>query len=112
CSFLSPDAISRRLGTSRALPNTSRMNTFLHALFGIAATLMTWRALEQAWVGIDVPRSGEDAAIRFALPVAIAFGSALSLVAGRLGKHAARAFRHDALSFVGVLVAILVLAVG
>ena len=109
---ISPNTISRRIGTSPRLPNTSRVNTLGHVFFAFAATLMTWRALEQTWLDIEVPRSGELTALRFAVPFALAAGSALAIASGVLSKGTARALRQDALSFVITVLGVFVLALG
>lgn len=88
------------------------MNTFAHVLFALAATVMTWRAVEQSWLDAAVPHSGEATALRLAVPIAVALGSLLSIVAGRISQDAARALRDDALSFVGAVLLVFCLALG
>ncbi len=87
------------------------MTTLAHALFGLALTLTTWRALVQDWPD----QFGDPAvasALRLLIPFAAAAGSALSIAAGRLGGDPARSFRHDALSTLGLLVGLLFIALG
>ncbi len=87
------------------------MTTLAHALFGLALTLTTWRALTQDWPD----QFGDPAvasALRLLIPFAAAAGSVLSIAAGRLGGDGARAFRHDALSAVGLFVGLLFIALG
>src|ERR1700687_4280807 len=87
------------------------MTTVAHVLFGLALTLSIWRALTQDWPD----QFGEPAissALRILIPFAAAAGSALSIVAGRLGGDPARSFRHDALSAVGLFVGLLFIAIG
>lgn len=87
------------------------MTTLAHALFGLALTLTTWRAMTQEWPD----QFGDPAvasALRLLIPFAAAAGSALSIVAGRLGGDAARSFRHDALSAVGLFAGLLFIALG
>jgi hypothetical protein len=87
------------------------MTTLAHALFGLALTLTTWRALTQDWPD----QFGDPAvasALRLLIPFAAAAGSALSIAAGRLGGDPARSFRHDALSAVGLFVGLMFIAVG
>ncbi len=88
------------------------MTRSLHALAATALTLMTWRALEQPWVASVAPDAAMLAALRTALPFAMASGSLLSIAAGWLGGDDARAARHDALSALGAFAAIFVLALG
>jgi hypothetical protein len=79
------------------------MTTLAHALFGLALTLSTWRALTQDWPD----QFGDPAvasALRVLVPFAAAAGSGLSIAAGRLGGDPARSFRHDALSAVGLFI--------
>jgi hypothetical protein len=86
------------------------MTTVAHALFGLALTLATWRALTQDWLD----QLGDPAvvsALRL-LPFAAAAGSALSIAAGRLGGDQARSFRHDALSAFGLFVGLVSIALG
>jgi hypothetical protein len=87
------------------------VTTLAHVLFGLALTLTTWRALMQDW-----PEQFGDPAVASALllliPLAAAAGSALSVVAGRLGGDPVRSFRHDALSAVGLFVGLLFIALG
>jgi len=87
------------------------MTTVAHALFGLALTLSTWRALTQEW-----PDQFGDptvaSALRLLIPFAAAAGSALSIAAGHLGGDAARSFRHDALSALGLFVGLLFIALG
>jgi hypothetical protein len=87
------------------------MTTLAHALFGLALTLTTWRALTQEWPD----QFGDPAvasALRLLIPFAAASGSALSIAAGRLGGDPARSFRHDALSAVGLFVGLAFIALG
>ena len=87
------------------------MITLAHALFGLAVTLTTWRALTQDWPD----QFGDPAvasALRLLVPFAAAVGSVLSIAAGRLGGDAARSFRHDALSALGMFVALMFIALG
>jgi hypothetical protein len=87
------------------------MTTLLHALFGLALTLGTWRALTQEWPD----QFGDPAvasALRVLVPFAAAAGSALSIAAGRLGGDPARSFRHDALSALGLFVGLAFIALG
>jgi hypothetical protein len=77
------------------------MTTLVHALFGLALTLGTWRALTQEWP----EQFGDPAvasALRVLIPFAAAAGSALSIAAGRLGGDPTRSFRNDALSALGL----------
>ena len=87
------------------------MTTAAHALFGLALTLATWRALSQEW-----PDQLGDPSVASALRVLIAFaaaaGSALSIAAGRLGGDPARSLRHDALSALGLFVGLAFIALG
>jgi hypothetical protein len=87
------------------------MTTLAHALFGLALTLTTWRALTQDWPD----QFGDPAiasALRLLIPFAAAAGSALSIAAGRLGGDPARSFRHDALSTFGLFVGLMFIAIG
>jgi hypothetical protein len=87
------------------------MTTLVHALFGLALTLGTWRALTQEWP----EQFGDPAvasALRVLIPFAAAAGSALSIAAGRLGGDPARSFRHDALSALGLFVGLAFIALG
>src|SRR5688500_11361747 len=87
------------------------MTTAAHALFGLALTLATWRALTQEWLD----QFGDPAvasALRILVPFAAFAGSALSIAAGRLGGDAWRSFRHDALSVVGLFVGLAFIALG
>jgi hypothetical protein len=87
------------------------MTTAAHALFGLALTLATWRALTQDWLD----QFGDPAvasALRILIPFAAAAGSALSIVAGRLGGDPGRSFRHDALSALALFVGLAVIALG
>jgi hypothetical protein len=87
------------------------MTPLAHALFGLALTLTTWRALAQDWPD----QFGDPAvasALRVLIPFAAAAGSALSIAAGRLGGDPARSFRHDALSALGLFVGLLFIALG
>ena len=87
------------------------MTTLAHALFGLALTLTTWRALTQDWPD----QFGDPAvasALRLLVPFAAAAGSVMSIVAGRLGGDPARSFRHDALSALGLFVGLLFIALG
>jgi hypothetical protein len=87
------------------------MTTLAHALFGLALTLGTWRALTQEWPD----QFGDPAvasALRVLVPFAAAAGSALSIAAGRLGGDPARSFRHDALSALGLFVGLAFIALG
>jgi hypothetical protein len=87
------------------------MTTLAHALFGLALTLGTWRALTQEWPD----QFGDPAvasALRVLIPLAAAAGSALSIAAGRLGADPARSFRHDALSALGLFVGLAFIALG
>jgi hypothetical protein len=87
------------------------MTTLLHALFGLALTLGTWRALTQEWPD----QFGDPAvasALRVLIPFAAAAGNALSIAAGRLGGDPARSFRHDALSSLGLFVGLAFIALG
>ena len=87
------------------------MTTLAHALFGLALTLATWRALTQDWLD-DLGDPAVASALRILIPFAAAAGSALSVAAGQLGADPARAFRHDALSAVGLFVGLLFIALG
>jgi hypothetical protein len=85
--------------------------TLAHALFGLALTLTTWRALTQEWPD----QFGDPAvatALRLLVPFAAAAGSVLSIAAGRFGGDPARSFRHDALSAVGLFVGLAFIALG
>jgi hypothetical protein len=87
------------------------MTTLAHAIFGLALTLGTWRALTQEWPD----QFGDPAvasALRVLIPFAVAAGSALSIAAGRLGGDPARSFRHDALSALGLFVGLAFIALG
>jgi hypothetical protein len=87
------------------------MTTLMHALFALALTLGTWRALTQEW-----PDQFGDPAVASALRVLVPFvaaaGSALSIAAGLLGGDPARSLRHDALSALGLFVGLAFLALG
>jgi len=85
--------------------------TLAHALFGLALTLTTWRALTQDWPD----QFGDPAvasALRLLIPFAAAAGSVLSIAAGRLGGDPARSLRHDALSAVGLFLGLAFIALG
>src|SRR5687768_1317113 len=87
------------------------MTALAHALFGLALTLGTWRALAQEWPD----QFGDPAvasALRVLIPFAAAAGSALSIAAGRLGGDPARSFRHDALSALALFVGLAFIALG
>jgi hypothetical protein len=87
------------------------MTTLAHALFGLALTLSTWRALTQDWPD-QFGDPAVSSALRVLIPFAAAAGSALSIVAGRLGGDPARSFRHDALSAVGLFIGLMFIAIG
>jgi hypothetical protein len=87
------------------------MTTAAHALLGLALTLATWRALTQEWPD-QFGDPNVASALRVLIPMAAAAGSALSIIAGRLGRDPARSFRHDALSAVGLFVGLLFIALG
>jgi hypothetical protein len=87
------------------------MTTLAHALFGLALTLATWRALTQDWLD-QLGDPAVASALRILIPFAAAAGSALSIAAGRLGGDPARSFRHDALSAVGLFVGLVFIALG
>jgi len=85
--------------------------TLAHALFGLALTLTTWRALTQEWPD----QFGDPAvasALRLLVPFAAAAGSVLSIAAGRLGGDPARSFRQDAVSAAGLFVGVAFIALG
>src|SRR3981081_4918723 len=86
------------------------MTTLAHALFGLALTLSTWRALTQDWPD-QFGDPAVSSALRVLVPFAAAAGSGLSIVAGRLGGDPARSFRHDALSAVGLFLGFMVIAI-
>ena len=87
------------------------MTTLAHALFGIALTLATWRALTQDWPD-QLGDPAVASALRVLIPFAAAAGSALSIVGGRLGGDPARSFRHDALSALGLFAGLAFIALG
>ena len=87
------------------------MITAVHALFGFALTLATWRALTQDWPD-QLGDPAVASALRVLIPFAAAAGSVLSIAAGRLGGDPARSFRHDALSALGLFVGVLFIALG
>jgi hypothetical protein len=87
------------------------VTTLAHALFGLALTLTTWRALAQDWPD-QLGDPAVASALRLLIPFAAAAGSVLSILAGRLGADAARSFRHDALSALGLFVGLLFIALG
>lgn len=97
--------VSRFRDTSRAV------TTLAHALFGLALTLTTWRALTQDWPD-QLGDPAVASALRLLIPFAAAAGSALSIVAGRLGGDPARSFRHDALSALALFVGFMFIALG
>ncbi len=87
------------------------MTALAHAAFGIALTVMTWRALAQEWPDL----LGDPAvatALRIAFPLAAFAGSALSIGAGMLGHDAARALRNDARSALAIFVGLFLIALG
>src|SRR4051812_13683403 len=88
------------------------MRLIAHAIFGLALTFMTRRALEQEWLAVQTQDAWVTAALQVGVPVSIALGTALALAAGRLGSRPGRAFRDDALSAAGVYAAIFILATG
>src|SRR6266511_1525124 len=93
--------------------DTSRaVTTFAHALFGLALTLTTWRALAQEWPDQLFTDPVVVSTLRLLIPLAAAAGSALSIAAGHLGREEARAVRHDALSAVAIFVGVLFIALG
>jgi len=87
------------------------MTTLAHAIFGLALTLATWRALTQEWPD-QLGDPAVASALRILVPFAAAAGSALSIAAGRLGGDPARSFRHDALSSFGLFVGLAFIALG
>src|SRR3981081_907520 len=87
------------------------MTTLAHALFGLALTLSTWRALTQDWPD-QFGDPAVSSALRVLIPFAAAAGSLLSLGAGRRGGAPARSFRHDALSAVGLFIGLMFIAIG
>jgi hypothetical protein len=88
------------------------MGRFAHAIFGLGATLMAWRALEQQWLADQIHDPWALAAIQVGIPAAIALGSVLAIVAGLLSGNPRRAFRNDALSALAAFTGIFVLALG
>jgi hypothetical protein len=88
------------------------MSPLAHALFGLALTFVTRRALEQQWLADQVQDPWVAAALRVGIPTAMALGTALAIGAGVLSRDSLRAFRVDALSAFAVFVAMFVLAVG
>src|SRR4051812_28694551 len=88
------------------------MRSLAHALFGLAATFVARRALEQQWVSDLLPDAWTAAALRVGIPAAIALGTALAIGAALLGRRAAHAFRDDALSTTVVFVLMFVISLG
>ena len=88
------------------------MGPLWHALFGLAATFVARRALEQQWVTDLAPDAWVAAALRVGVPTAIALGTMLAIGAGLLGRDTWRSFRDDAISAFASFVALFVLAVG
>ncbi len=88
------------------------MTSAAHLLFGLALSLLSWRALEQGWLADSLTDPWAAAAIRAGIPFVALAGTALSLAAGRLGGDPARAFRHDACSAFALVVLIFFLAMG
>ncbi len=89
-----------------------RVTSAAHLLFGLALSLLSWRALEQGWLADSLTDPWAAAAIRAGIPFVALAGTALSLAAGRLGGDPARAFRHDACSAFALVVLIFFLAMG
>ncbi len=87
------------------------VTTFVHAVFGIAIALISWRALAQPWVG-DLGDPSVASAVRVVLPFVALAGSALSLAAGRIGRDPGHALRQDAISALALLAAVFMLALG
>jgi len=81
-----------------------------HAVFALLAAVLLWRATAQAWVADIAPDEAVAAALRTALPLASAAGSALLLVLGR--DRPLRALATDAASYGALLVVVFALALG
>ena len=88
------------------------MQRATHVLFGLSATFMAWRALEQKWLADQILDPWAVAAIQVGIPVAIASGTALAIAAGLLSGDQRRAFRNDALSGFAALMGVFILALG
>ena len=88
------------------------MSRLAHALFGVAVTAMTARALEQRWLAENVQDPWTAGALLFGIPAAVALGTVLALLAGVVGGDPRRAFRDDALSSLAIFIAIFILAIG
>jgi hypothetical protein len=83
-----------------------------HVLFGLALSLLTWRALGQTWLADALTDPWAAAAVRAGIPFAALAGTALSVVAGRIGRDPGRAFRHDAYSGLALVFLIFFLSLG
>jgi hypothetical protein len=83
-----------------------------HVLFGVALSLLTWRALGQTWLADALTDPWAAAAVRAGIPFVALAGTALSLAAGRIGRDPGRAFRHDAYSGLALVFLIFFLSLG
>jgi hypothetical protein len=88
------------------------MRILSHGAFGLALSVASWRALEQAWLGEETNDPWVAAALRVGIPFAMLAGTVLAIAAGRLGGDASRAFREDALSSLAALALIFVISLG
>src|SRR5712691_4746 len=101
--------VARSAASSRSDANLPGVASVAHLVIASVLALVTWRALQQAWVD-QLVDPAVVVAVRWGIPVASAAASALAVVAGWAARRARRLLVADAASWLGQVVVLFALA--